>query len=184
MKQDGYTLAETLAALLIIGLALGGLAQAVHVLGRLESRTSGSLSAARSQRAVQLALGHALTMLGAEAIAVHGDDMNFEATNASERLIAMHVRETATGADLQFNSDSAVSIVHLAPPARPRLRYGAQSGRLESWPPSSGAGALRSIAIVDEAGRPPSPIALARISSSSPWACDFDPMIHDCRVSQ
>ena len=37
MSQDGYTLAEAMAALVMIGLAIGGLGQAAYLIGRLNT---------------------------------------------------------------------------------------------------------------------------------------------------
>lgn len=37
MNDDGYTLAEALAAMLILGLAMGGLVEGARVIGRLQT---------------------------------------------------------------------------------------------------------------------------------------------------
>jgi type II secretory pathway pseudopilin PulG len=44
VSEAGYTLVETLAALMMIGLAIGGLIEASHVLGRMQAGAGRSLA--------------------------------------------------------------------------------------------------------------------------------------------
>jgi len=54
MNDHGYTLAEMLAALLIIGLAMAGLTQAVRVLGLLQSSATRAAGEQRALRRVEV----------------------------------------------------------------------------------------------------------------------------------
>ena len=58
MNEEGYTLAETLTALTILGLALGGMGLVVSLIGRQQLVASRAHSTVMAGRAAQQALEH------------------------------------------------------------------------------------------------------------------------------
>ena len=60
MSEAGYTLAESLAAMAVIGMAMAALAQSIPLLERLQSTTTGMLSDGSKSRRAQIFLGDLL----------------------------------------------------------------------------------------------------------------------------
>jgi type II secretory pathway component PulJ len=73
MREDGYTLAEALAALLMISLAVGGLLEGMDVIGKTQARAGASVEEGRSLRAASENLASLVHRAGA----VSSDDAAF-----------------------------------------------------------------------------------------------------------
>ena len=56
MSEAGYTLAEMLAALAILGLTVAGLTEGTRVIGRLQAKATGAAQAAAADRRAETAL--------------------------------------------------------------------------------------------------------------------------------
>ncbi len=56
MSEAGYTLAEMLAALAILGLTVAGLTEGTRVIGRLQAKATGAAQAAAADRRAEMAL--------------------------------------------------------------------------------------------------------------------------------
>jgi len=185
MNDDGYTLAEALAALAILGLALGGLGLVVSLIARQQ-----------------------LT-------ALHLHDRLTEAREADRVLGTLVANELAAGADLRdlqgdaaglsFACGAATCAARLTPDGRRtllllrdrsgagrRLRLRAQnlrfsyvgvSGPVDGWPeplrPGDAAQAPRAIILRSTAG---APLAVTRIWHREPRDCQYDAIAGACRA--
>ena len=69
--EAGYTLADMLAALVVVGLAIGGLGQGVHVISRQQAATTAAIDRSADGAAVRDALARFLSS-GPDAAALTG----------------------------------------------------------------------------------------------------------------
>ena len=69
--EAGYTLADMLAALVVVGLAIGGLGQGVHVISRQQAATPAAIDRSADGAAVRDALARFLSS-GPDAAALTG----------------------------------------------------------------------------------------------------------------
>ena len=78
MKNDGgYTLAETLAAMLIIGLAMGGLFEGSRLVARLQTPTATAVAEARMLRRAEIGLAALLAARPPDDRSMTGDAGGF-----------------------------------------------------------------------------------------------------------
>lgn len=192
MNDDGYTLAEALAALAILGLAMGGLGLVVSLIARQQltaMRLHDRLTDAR-------AADHALGLLVEGELAAGADlrDLRGDA------------------ADLSFSCGTATCAAQLAPDgrrtllllrdrsgARRRLRLRAQNLRFSyvgalglsgGWPAppwdaiasANGVLAQPPRAIVLRSASAAVPLAVARIWSRESRDCQYDAIVGACRT--
>lgn len=183
MSEDGYTAADALAALAILGLAIGGVVAGVEAVGQGQ-RSAGSLTA--EAVALRTAEGE-LTRLVVEkgpfrsdaAVGFQGDAQGFsfpcEARRCGARLQdgKLHV-EPATGASIAAPLPKGEGL---------KFDYVGSLGVTPRWPPNppspaSPAQVLQSIVLTDGKARP---LAMARVWAEQPFDCEFDGVIQDCR---
>lgn len=178
MSDHGYTLAEMLAALLIIGLAMAGLTQAVRVLSLFQSAAARATGEQRLLRRAEVDLARLLDGQGpfrsTEDMLV-GDGRGFDfdcgrAARCSARLVsaANKTRLLITGA-----TEEQVALkedVHFT--------YATEKATFAAWPP---AGELRTLRAVNLVGARAEPILSARLWVQQSGDCAFDAIAQDCR---
>ncbi|WP_340643889.1 hypothetical protein [Phenylobacterium sp.] len=186
MSQDGYTLTETLAALVMIGLAIGGLSLGVHVLGRSQLAVSRQVAAATAARIAQVDLERMLASAGAfrarDAGGLVGKAEAFDfACGAASRCKAA-LRDTAKGFSLDIQTGQGDRHLALGPAAGARFVYRGTLADSPVWPPAGTTHeALRAVSIIEGDGATVRPILVARAWAEQPAACDFDVVMQDCR---
>jgi prepilin-type N-terminal cleavage/methylation domain-containing protein len=186
MSDDGYTLAEMLTALTILGLAMGGLGLVVTLIARQQ------LTANRVQaRLVDgRAADRALTQWLAQADA---DDVQGDAQGLS-----FSCGEAACAANLRADGRRTLLILQgrSGPARRLRLRdqgvrfsYVGDRGAVDAWPAAatavgggtSEAAPLRAVLL--SASGAATPLSVARVWTREARDCQFDAIIGACRVA-
>ena len=187
MNDAGYTATEALAALAIIGLAMGGLTSGLMVVGRAQSAATATLSRADGIRTAN----HRLTQLLAgkgpfrsdRPSAFEGDATAFSFDCGATRCGARIEGETLT----VIGTDGASSAVKLPINTKPGFIYGGSLGAGGVWPPAPLPPpapqwqVLQYVALSDAASGRGGPIAVSRLWSQQAPTCDFDTITQDCR---
>lgn len=184
MNDEGYTLVEMLAALLIIGLAVGGLSQAMRVIGLTQSATARAISEERERQTIDRRLEALLASRGPfvsnDASGVYGgqDTFTFDCGKTSP----CGVRLSTGGKSERVAIGSATPTV-LAKTDDLGLVYGGDRGSSETWPPTnSQRQTLQWFAIVGGSQEQPSPVAVARLWREEAPDCVFDLISQTCRA--
>ena len=183
MNDDGYTLAEMLAALTILGLAMGGLSLVVGLISRQQLTSNRIQARLAADRAVDQALTAWLAQDGA------GD------LQGDARRLSFPCAAAACAASLQAEGRRTLLILRSASGRARRLRlsnpavrfsYGGDQGAVDAWPPaeispaSAKGPTLRTVLLA--APRAAAPLAVVSISPREPRDCQFDAIIGGCRV--
>ncbi|EJL35638.1 prepilin-type N-terminal cleavage/methylation domain-containing protein [Caulobacter sp. AP07] len=188
MSDDGYTLAEMLAALTILGLAMGGLGLVVSLITRQQLTASRIQTRLVDDRAADQALTRLLAQ--AEAGEVQGDG----------RSLSFACGETTCGASLQADRRRTFLILQgrAGPARRLRLReqgvrfsYVGDGGAIDAWPrtdsPIAGGSSanvrpetLRVILLTAPGSA--APLAVGRVWTREARDCQFDAIIGACRA--
>jgi hypothetical protein len=189
VNQDGYTLAETMAAVVMIGLAIGGLGQATYLIGRLNHAASAQVAVGRHLSGAQRALDGLLTQAGPFQ---SRDNEGFKGRGAS---FTFPCGQGSCGAELLAGSDQTILVVQRGGHAtasrslgrlrRPHFAYRDASGLHEVWPASDALDdnklTLETVALVEGRGDAPRPLAVAAVWVQQTAACQFDSISGDCR---
>lgn len=187
MSQDGYTLTETLAALLMIGLAIGGLSAGVRVIGLHQSAALRNISYSHDFRGADLALAKLFAGQGpfvsTERSSLAGTSDRFSFPCSGTKPCEAALSETPSGARLTVQGVSGDADIPLPRVKQASFAYVSADGPRSSWPPAHGqAETLRSIIVVGEGSGVGAPLASVRLWREQPVACAFDPISQDCRV--
>jgi hypothetical protein len=187
MNDDGYTVAEVLAALVMIGLAIGGLTMGVRVIGQIQISAVRAAAADTAMRGVQDGLTGLLadqgpfTIKDPDAFVGSGRGFSFRCIRPSP--CGAQLSAAGGGLDLILQTGSRASQTLILPgTTAAHFAYASERGVSLFWPPKTdSAQTLRSVTLVrDQAGG--APIASARIWREQPADCAFDPVSGDCRV--
>lgn len=181
MTDDGYTLAEMLAALAILGMALGGLGLVTSLIARQQLASNRVSTRLIEDRAVDRALG--LWLADQDATTLSGDDRRLSGTCGPATCTArLDADRRRTVLILQARSGSARRLRL----RQPHVRFGYRDSRGEvaAWPrPDEGdAQDLAPRAIV-LAGTNGAPLAVARVWPREPRDCQFDAIAGACRIA-
>lgn len=185
MSDDGYTLAEMLAALAILGMAMGGLGLVVNLIARQQLASNRVSTRLMDDRAADGAL--ALWLTEQDSQTLNGDDRRLSATCGPTTCTArLEADEQRTVLILQARS---------GPARRLRLRqrdvrfgYLDARGAAAAWPRPDARdedvqdAAPRAILLAAHAARTVAPLAVARVWTREPRDCQFDAIIGTCRT--
>lgn len=186
MSDAGYTLVETLGALAILGLAIGGLAAGASALGRGQGVLGSELADARALRAGQAILDQSLSGEGPfrahEPAAFTGDGSGFRFACGEPQPCEVALETAASGLALHLRRASGERRLPLRIQAPGRFVYRGREGDNDAWPPSKpGRDALRAVILVTGAPPAESVAIAARVWREQPVACEFDALLQDCR---
>jgi hypothetical protein len=183
MGEAGYTLAETLAALLILSMAVSGLYTGVELLGRRQAVVGHMMAAVEDQRTAQSALERLFEGLGPyrtsdpESFSGNAAAATFACGAAARCTVAAGA--DSVGPRLVLATPAGARVIHVPGQAPLRLVYQGELGDSAVWPPNRGrVEHLRSIRVLDAAQRP---LAAARLWRGQAQDCAFDPIAQDCR---
>jgi hypothetical protein len=187
MSQDGYTLAEALAALIMVGLAAGGLVFGVQVLGRLQGKAAAEVATSDDRSRLETAFARFLDKEGPfrsdDVRGLQGDtdrlsfpcgDKTCSATldraDGTTTLVLAGRNETAR---LAVGSRGAYAFV-----------YQDDAGAEPAWPPTARRApmGLRAIAVTKLQLGEERPLAEARLYAEQPAVCAFDSISRTCRT--
>ena len=182
MSDEGYTLAEMLAALAILGMAVGGLGLVTSLIARQQLAASRVSARLMEDRAAERAL--TLWLDGQDAATLTGDDRTLSATCDPATCTAR----------LQTDRQRTMLILHSrSGPARrlrlrqPNVRFGYRDirGETAAWPRTDGEGEVADVpprAIVLTAANK-TILAVARVWPREPRDCRFDAIAGACRIA-
>lgn len=185
MSEAGYTATEALAALAILGLAVGGLTGGLKVIGVGQLATGRKVAEADTVRTVSAELAGLVRGRGpfrsdvGEAFA--GDERGFSFPCGAGQCVA---QLTDTGLRLS-QPNQAPRVVALSRPAELRFRYQGSWSQAAAWPPATPLPpapqwqVLRTILLAhqgsDEA------VTAVHIAEEQPADCEYDGILQDCR---
>lgn len=181
--SDGYTLSETLAAMAVLGLGIGGFSLGMQVIGGQQLAVSGELARLQAARAARVELEQALAdgapFRAHQPAQLSGDAAGFRfecgAAAACEARLADGAVEFAREGD-------AVRRYRLPSAAPARFVYRGAAGSVGgAWPAAAGREALRSVSLVQDGANGEAVVFDARVWAEQPRACAFDPILGDCR---
>jgi prepilin-type N-terminal cleavage/methylation domain-containing protein len=187
MNEAGYTLTETLAAMVVIGLAIGGYSFGMQVLGAQQSAVAATVLKAREVRAAEMWLERRLTehapYRAHEAGRFSGGATGFRFDCGAAAACAVDTVEATGGRRLRVSKGEGQAVTFRLPTAETtRFVYRGAGEVLPSWPPgASGRQALHSISLLQGEGVRERAVFEARIRAEQPLDCQFDPVMQDCR---
>lgn len=184
MNDDGYTAADALAALAIVGLAVAGLMAGLRVVGSAQAGVSATLNAAVSERAAADELTRLVADQGPfrsdEADDFAGDRHAFSFTCGAARC-----RAEASAGRLVVQGPKGARVVTLSRAGDLGFRYVGSLGPVDAWPPASlpppapAWQVLRSVVLTDQTAA--RALATARVWTDQRADCEFDVVSRDCR---
>lgn len=185
-REAGATLAEALAALLILGLAIGGLVHGTWIISRAQASVSRTLAQATATRGAQKAFEAALATPAAGRAAADGrlDGRRRALGRPCEAVTPCGVILSDRGRDglLVVRDEEGVSEQWILPSGRGAyLVYNSTAGSFPDWNINDNRGLLRSISVVWPVGGDDTPMISARLWIEQSAACEFDTIAKTCR---
>lgn len=187
MRDDGFTLTEMLAALLIIGLAFGGLFEATRQIGRVQTKAGQRVAESRSLREAESRFQAWLDTQEAAA-AIEGARFNGDARSMTYPCGAGTCRLSLTNAGDRWEvglsgRDQGAQTLSLGRASDPHLVYDAIDGRFDHWPPSGRFRSLRAVSIVQSGDDGDQPVLTARTWIEQTRTCQYDLISRACRLA-
>jgi prepilin-type N-terminal cleavage/methylation domain-containing protein len=187
MSEAGYTLTETLAAMAVIGLAMGSLSLGAQLIGGGQLRINQTASSLQSSRLIQTRL-EALLAAGAPFGSQQPDRLSGDARSLR---FACGAAEPCTAALTATGPDSQLTITpgatgsapwSLLVPGAAHFVYRSTRGAGSIWPPADPARqSLGAVLLVRSSVTTDIPVISAKVWAEEPAACDFDPVALGCR---
>ncbi|HEX4712062.1 hypothetical protein [Phenylobacterium sp.] len=187
MSDAGYTLSETLAAMAVLGMAIGGLTLGAQVVGSLQLSTSRSVSQLQSVRAAQAALEQMLAR-GApfgsqQPDQFAGDAQGFRFACGAPQPCSAQILTAGKATQLKLG-DGKTSAAGVGLPLSTPAHFIYRGAKTAStvWPPTDPTRqALRSVALLQTATQGETALIEARIWAEQSAQCAFDSVMQDCR---
>jgi hypothetical protein len=187
MNRDGYTLAEALVAMLILGLAVGGLVAGSRAVASLQARAGRAAGETRELRAADRALAELLGERGPfrsdDPAGFTGEGARFSFDCGGPQRCGAALEDEGEGAFLAVaGPDGRASRLRLPRGARSaRFVYGGDRGELAAWPPAGPRQVLRTVTLIAGDRDNGSPVATARLWLDQEPDCEYDAITLDCR---
>lgn len=187
MTDQGYTLVETMAALLIIGLAMSGLAAALGLMARQHASVAHAFARTSDLRRAQSTLEQLFEGRGP-----------FRSSEPSTFTGAAHFLQFDCGQPapckaelaqdprshlvLRVQGGSATTTIPLPDADAAHFRYQGSLGDLDAWPPvAEPRQALRGVAIIADGSDPHAVLTQTHLWTEEALVCGFDAVLQDCR---
>lgn len=186
MNDAGYTLAETLAAMAVISLGIGGLSLGAQAIGTQQLSTGRTVSGLEANRSAGqlieslLAKGAPYGSQQPEQLSGDGGGFQFQC-GRSARCTAQIVTGSTTTQLKIANGDGPTKVaLLLAAPAH--IQYRGSASVSDVWPPSDPARqTLRSVSVLQATSQGDVAVLEAKVWPEETAQCDFDPIQQDCR---
>jgi hypothetical protein len=187
MNDAGYTLTETLAAMSVIALSIGGLSLAMQPISGLELATGATVKRVQTARAAQAwierRLGAHAPYRAHEPARLAGDASGFHFDCGAGAPCAVSLVSDDQGLRIRASEGSGQPVEFPLPTGDPaRFVYRGAGEPTPVWPPAdTGRQALRAVSLLQGDGETGLTLFTARIWVEQPAACGFDPVMQDCR---
>jgi len=187
LSDAGYTLAETLAALVVIGLAVGSMAAGMQLFGRVQARNEAAVRNDRALRAISFSLQERLGREGpfrsCETNRLSGGGDGFAYACGGVRPCKVEVEGGADRFALKLGDQAGQTIrLEVRRGGHPQFRYLSDRGESDRWPPDSPqTQTLRGVVLTVDDASPAMPPIVAHIWAEQPARCTFDAITQDCR---
>ena len=188
MSDDGYTLAEMLAALVIIGLAVEGLAECVRALRLTQAGAARTVAETqtlgRARRGLVRVLDGQGPFKSGDRAGLKGGATGFDFECKGGGRCGVQLMASRNGMALVMEGENGWRDVEPLPGVgQARLVYVTPQGRLDVWPVDGPARTLTSVSLEAQSHAGPYPLMAARVWSEQVRDCAFDPIIDDCRAA-
>ena len=187
MNDDGYTLTEMLAALLMIGLAVGGLGQGLRVIGLLHGATGRTLGEERGLRAAKIGLERLLGQRGpfrSTEVGFRGEAFAFQVDCGAPEPCGARLEAAKNGSRLFLRDRGGQErAVRLTGTGKVRFTYDGPTESLPSWPPTGKRQTLKAVNLVRKSSEDETPLLTTRLWREQAADCAFDAISKDCRES-
>lgn len=185
MRRDGYTMVEMLAALLVVGLAFGGLTEAVQVVGRMQGAAEVKVAHGQSLRDLQRAFSSLFAQQGPFRSADNGrfaGDLRSFRFSCSNGFCGAQLSDQGGGVQIALSGPDGAATLNIPDVRSARFAYVGADGPLAAWPPAKGAEQrLRSVILEADGKGGLTPIAIGRVWRDLEADCQFDLILKDCR---
>lgn len=182
MNDDGYTLAEALAAMLILGLAMGGLAEGARVIGRMQTPVVAARNNDQALRRAEAGLTGLMRRRagGDQSLTGDGQALRF---NCGAETCGLSVDGDSAHPALRVWRGEVAQSFPLPPAGKVSLVYLARDGRFDRWPQPGPSRDLSGVMVVETSARGEMPLVVARSWIEHPKTCEFDMIAKGCRTS-
>lgn len=183
MNDAGYTLVETLTAMAVLALAIGGLSAGLQVLARQQSGVGRVVGDSQAMRNAQAGLDRLFEGRGPyrshQPQQFSGDARGFTFDCGQAQACSAALVEEGGGVSMAIRDGGAAGRLPLRVPGPARFTYQGARGVSETWPPAGPRQALRVVAVVREPDS--ATLIKTRLWIEQPLRCDFDVVLQDCR---
>jgi hypothetical protein len=177
-----------LAALIILGLAMGGMTQAVRVIGRAQAGAARLDGKTRALRRAEQDLSNLMARRGpfvtVTTDAFSGDAAEFDFACGGSSSCRGQAVSTSQGRRLIVdNGAEGRRSVPLPGAGQVNLVYGGERDPTDAWPPGGARQTLRWIGLLESSGDQATPLATTPVWREEAPGCVFDPIIQTCRTA-
>lgn len=185
--RPGYTAAEALAALAILGLAMGGLTTSMGLIGAGQAKARARLEQAVLERAADQRLERLLArnapFRSDQVDHLVGDAKSF-ALDCEGGRCGVRIEE---GRLIFLDREGRETALRLPEGDAPHFVYIGSYGLSDAWPPAPLPPpappwqSLGSVLIQSQAGSREKPLVMAKVWRQQRADCEYDVVIQDCR---
>jgi hypothetical protein len=184
--QDGYTAAEALAALAILGLAMGGLTASMGLIGLGQRTARAQLEQSARERTIdqrlELMLAHGAPFRSDQIGNLVGDGQSLGLDCGGGRRCAARIEGDLLVIQSQSGSESKLGLPR---GDQPRFVYVGSYSASDIWPPrplpAPAWQSLKAVVVQSQIGGREKPLALAKVWRQQRVDCEYDVVIQDCR---
>jgi len=186
MGDDGYTLAESLAAMMVLSLAMGALWAGVGAFSSLQGRVAQTLEGPRRERQAHSALNGLGALLdhggGAEARALTGEPQRMQFDCGRPRPCGAEIVPLHDHDDLRLSDGDARRTMALPKGVRHEFRYWGDQEE-GNWPPAKPSlSRLRAISLREAGSGQVAPAVIVKLWRDEPVDCVYDSVKQGCRL--
>jgi hypothetical protein len=185
---DGYTAAEALAALSILGLAMAGLTTSMGLIGKGQLKARAQLEQSMLQRAADQKLERLLAreapFRSDQASHLVGGDHSFEVGCGGAQRCVVRIDD---GALAVRDHNGIEASLRLPDGQEPRFVYIGSYNSSDVWPPAPlpppapAWQSLDAVMIQSQVDGSEKPLAVAKVWLQQRVDCEYDVVIQDCR---
>lgn len=189
--DDGYTAAEALAALAILGLAMAGLTTSMTLIGAGQKKARDQLEQATLERVADDRLGRLLAINAPyrsdQSRRLVGGASDFEVDCGAGARCAARLE---TGHLIVRGADGREAQFSLPHGEAPHFVYLGSYGSSDVWPPrplpppAPAWQSLNAVLVQSRVGQKDKPLVVAKIWRQQRADCEYDVVIQDCRGSR